>query len=35
MLQGKINDKFKRISTSELDQIVKEVKEKKATKFSE
>lgn len=35
MLQGKINDKFKRISTSELDKVVKKVKEKKATKFSE
>ncbi|MEK6476033.1 hypothetical protein WJR50_00820 [Catalinimonas sp. 4WD22] len=35
LLKGGISNKFKRFTTSELDKIVKEVKKKKATKFSE
>ena len=35
MLQGSVNDKFKRITTAELDMVVRQVEEKKATKFSE
>ena len=35
MLQGSVNDKFKRITTAELDMVVKQVEEKGATKFSD
>ena len=35
MLQGNVNDKFKRITTADLDMVVKQVEEKGATKFSE
>lgn len=35
MLQGSVNDKFKRITTTDLDMVVKQVVDKGATKFSE
>ena len=35
LLKGGINNKFQRITTAELDKIVKAVEKKKATKFSD
>jgi hypothetical protein len=35
MLKGTVNDKFERITTAEINKIIREVKEKKASKFSE
>ncbi|MGK7389092.1 MAG: hypothetical protein ACNS60_02025 [Candidatus Cyclobacteriaceae bacterium M2_1C_046] len=35
MLKGTVNDKFERITTAEINRIVKDVTDKNATKFSE